>query len=219
MKILKALIGAVALLAVISLFLPASTTVSRSRVIEAQPPIIFATVNELKSWPTWTVWNNELDPTAQYTWSAKTEGVGAWQAWHGKKMGQGKLTIIEADPTSGIRYRLEFDQGAMVSDGTIRLTPADGGTQVTWTDTFEAGWNPVSRYFGLMMDSMVGRDFEQGLIGLEELVEALPPPAPPAEVAATDGDDAPALHAGMPRAGSQPSDLQPASALNEPGDR
>ncbi len=53
----------------------------------------------------------------------------------------------------------------------MRLTPDGSGTRVTWTNEGDMGANPVNRYFGLMMDRMVGPDFEAGLKNLKALAE------------------------------------------------
>ena len=53
----------------------------------------------------------------------------------------------------------------------MRLRPEGSGTRVTWTNEGDMGTNPVNRYFGLMMDSMVGPDFEAGLKNLKALAE------------------------------------------------
>jgi hypothetical protein len=42
----------------------------------------------------------------------------------------------------------------------------------TWTNEGEMGGNPINRWFGLMMDRMVGPDFEAGLANLKKLAEA-----------------------------------------------
>ena len=36
----------------------------------------------------------------------------------------------------------------------------------------DLGGNPVNRYFGLIMDKMIGPDFEEGLAKLKEIAEA-----------------------------------------------
>jgi len=57
---------------------------------------------------------------------------------------------------------------------TYTITPEGQGTKVVWGFDTDLGSNPVSRYFGLMFDKMVGGDFERGLAGLKKYVESLP---------------------------------------------
>ena len=45
------------------------------------------------------------------------------------------------------------------------------GTHVTWSFDSDMGAGPIGRYFGLLMDRMVGPDFEGGLANLKALAE------------------------------------------------
>ena len=42
---------------------------------------------------------------------------------------------------------------------------------MTWGFESDLGMNPMARWMGLMMDSLVGGDYEQGLANLKDLVE------------------------------------------------
>ena len=44
-------------------------------------------------------------------------------------------------------------------------------TRVTWTNNGDVGGNPVKHYLAVMMDRMVGPDFEAGLANLKALAE------------------------------------------------
>ena len=59
----------------------------------------------------------------------------------------------------------------MVSHGALMLADTTTGTRVSWTNEGEFGGNPFIRYIGLMMDSMVGKDFDAGLNKLKLLAE------------------------------------------------
>jgi effector-binding domain-containing protein len=56
----------------------------------------------------------------------------------------------------------------------MALASVSGGTQVTWSLDTDLGAGPIWRYFGLMMDRWVGKDFERGLVNLKALAEGLP---------------------------------------------
>jgi len=100
--------------------------------------------------------------------------VGATYSWDGKSTGQGTLTITKSEPGKGIGYDLSFQQGKFKSTGTITIEPAGEGFNVIWSNEGELGSNPINRYFGLMMDRMMGPDFETGLGNLKKRVEAPP---------------------------------------------
>jgi len=66
--------------------------------------------------------------------------------------------------------------------------------KATWGFHNDIGFNPIGRFFGLMMDGMLGPDYEDGLARLKKVAEAVPPPPPPAppEPAAPAEGEAPA---------------------------
>lgn len=69
-------------------------------------------------------------------------------------------------------YRLTFKDGFnSTSTGTLKLEPEGAATKVTWSFAGEAGNNPMMRDMGLMMDGMIGKDFETGLANLKVLAE------------------------------------------------
>ncbi len=101
-------------------------------------------------------------------------GVGAKFDWAGNKdVGSGSQEIVAAKANESLKLQLDFgDMGRPTAE--FHLSPAGQGTKVTWTldQSFEGSL--VGRYFGLMMDSMVGKDYEKGLAKLKTLVETFP---------------------------------------------
>lgn len=174
MKILKALLSIIIILIVIvvvvGLFLPTSYTVERSIVIDAPPAKIHEYVGDLNKWETWEPWR-EGDPTLVITHGEKTKGVGASQSWVGES-GGGALTFTMDSPTEGIEYDLVFDDGTYECQSAMKYSPLeDGETRVTWTMTGDMGTPVIGGYFVLMMDSMVGKMFDNGLANLKNAVE------------------------------------------------
>lgn len=176
MKILKrallTILAVVGLLLVAGLFLPRTYHVERSIVINAKPAEIYPSIGTLTEWPKWTVWNETKYPDMKQEWSTPASGVGAWSKWEGKKSGDGTTKITRADPEKGIAFDLAFNQGGYLSTGELRMEPAGAATKVTWTNDGNMGANPISRYFGLMMDKFMGPDFETGLANLKTKTEA-----------------------------------------------
>lgn len=170
MKILKRVAFAlgiiIALLLLVSLFLPSTFKVERSATINAQPDSVYALIADLKNWPQWSPWQ-KADATMKMTYSANTYGVGAWQEWQGKD-GDGKLTILAAEQPKMVKYEFAMKDWGNASTGTLNLTPEGNATKVVWAMEGDMGMNPIDKYFGLMMDKFVGPDFEKGLKNLEE---------------------------------------------------
>src|ERR1041385_8564146 len=158
-------------LVVVSQFLPSTYRVERSVVIAAKPEGIFPWLNNLRKWPEWSAWNAAKDPTLGYAYEGAEEGVGAASRWDSKKFGEGSMKISEADPGKSLKFDLAFDHGKYLSKGTITLAAAGEGTKVTWAMDGTVSRNPLDRFFSLMMDSMVGKDFEEGLRNLQAKAE------------------------------------------------
>ena len=115
----------------------------------------------------------DTDSNALITISGPSRGVGASMAWDGQIMGKGSQTIVESVPFRRVVSRLNLgSQGDTTS--TFDLLESTGGTRVAWSFDHEFGFNLFGRYFGLMLDSIVGPDYESGLINLQSMAERLP---------------------------------------------
>jgi effector-binding domain-containing protein len=90
--------------------------------------------------------------------------------WNGEEMGNGAMTSTEYQPGKLLAYDLSFDEGKFMSKGKITIEAGDS-CKVTWTDEGDLGYNPISRYMGLLMDRMMGPDFEKGLAKLKKVAE------------------------------------------------
>jgi len=173
--VVMAIVGLLAVALLIGFLLPSSFVVSRSVVIEAPPSQIHPYVSTLHQWPGWTAWNTEKYPELKYSFEGPESGVGAVQTWTDPEMGGGRLEITDSSVEQGIEFTLNFEQSPEPLIGSIAYAPTGSGdTKVTWTGRGDVGSNPIGRYFGLMMDSMIGADYEVGLRNLKILVEAPP---------------------------------------------
>ena len=174
MKIALCILGGLAalvlLLALIGLLLPRRYRVERSAVIKARPEVVFAQVADLREWKNWGVWF-ERDPQMQITYSENTAAVGGWSEWKSKSQGNGKATLTRLTPSTEAEYSLQFEGMGFASQGSFTLTPGNGGVRVVWADTGDLGLNPVSRWFGLFLDRMIGPDFAAGLAKLRSFCE------------------------------------------------
>ncbi len=166
------ILAVVALVLLVGLFLPRTFHVERSIDVQAGAEAIYPDLAGLRRWPEWTVWNKDMDPGLELTYGSPDTGEGAEYSWRGPKLGNGQLKLLKANPTNGIAYALSFDNGSMVSEGAITLEKVAGVVRVTWSNHGDLGKNPVNRYFGMMMDRMVGPDFEKGLQRLKTRAES-----------------------------------------------
>ena len=150
--------------------LPQNVSVSRSEVINAAPGEVFAQVESLKKWEAWGPWF-QRDPFLEKIYSGPEAGAGAMLEWHSKKEGDGKIKITSSHPPGSVRLAVVFGEAndaEMVFDISGTGT---GATEVKWTFHADFGSNMARRYFGLLMPRMAGRDLEEGLMSLKQLLE------------------------------------------------
>ena len=172
-KILLALLVLVAVLLVVIMTRPNTFHVERTAVVHAPADVVFARLEDFHKWPAWSPWE-KLDPAMQRTFSGADKGVGAVYAWKGNdKVGEGRMTILDAAPPSKLGLRLEFLKPFQsTSRTTFDLAPGDGGTQVRWA--MDGPQNFMSKAMCLVMDmdKQVGGDFEKGLAALDAVASA-----------------------------------------------
>jgi len=145
-------------------------TMSRSAKLSAPPERIFPHVNDLHAWEAWSPWAR-LDPNAKSSFERAASGAGPAMKWEGNcKVGVGKMTITESQPSSLIRFRLNFEK-PMRATNTAEFTflPEGGGTLVTWRMSGENSL--MGKVMGLFMncEQMLGGQFERGLANLKSV--------------------------------------------------
>ena len=168
-KVIIAVVVLILVLLVVGYLLPRSYSVSRSSFINAEASKVHASVVDLRSWPEWTPWNQEMDPTLKYEYSGPDSQVGSISSWTGEKSGPGSLEITSAEEGRGIVYILTFE-GNPPADGVVQITPMKGGCEVFWKMSGETE-PPLGPYFQLLFDALLGADFEACLAGLKERCE------------------------------------------------
>ena len=156
-------------------FLEDKVHISRSVTIDRPASKVFKVLNAMRHTDQWSPWS-QLDPEAKYQYAGPESGVGSQMAWQGNEhMGSGKQTIIESIPDSKIKAELYFDgQGDDPSWTTYEIKDMGGASEVI--RHFEADFkgNVLRRYYGMMIDGMLGPQYEADLQKLKALVEAQP---------------------------------------------
>jgi hypothetical protein len=170
--VLLVLALAVVVLLVVVALQPAAFRIERSATMAAPPTAVFAQVNDFHHWQAWNPWQ-KVDPAAQNTFSGPESGPGAAFAWQGNKdVGEGRMTILESQPSSLVKIKLEFLKPfAATNTADFTFLPAGDGTKVTWAMYGENGF--LAKAIGLFMnmDKMVGEQFEKGLADMKAVVE------------------------------------------------
>ena len=175
MKILKfiglGLLILIVLLVAVAYLLPRHVKVERTVSIKSTPEFVFDQVNILKNWEQWSPWH-KIDPKMKLEYNDIPSGKGASYSWQSdvKNVGNGKLTITKAVPFDSIDVEMNFmDQG--IALGGYNFKQQDSTVLLTWWMDADMGNNPIGRWMGLLMDRMIGKDFEKGLNAIKTISE------------------------------------------------
>jgi hypothetical protein len=152
---------------------PEAYRISRARVIDATPAVVYAQVADFHRWDAWSPWA-KLDPAMKTTYGGAAGQVGSSYHWTGNdKVGEGRMTVIDERPGSLVYIRLEFLRPfKSVSTSTFKFLPAATGTEVTWIMEGKNDLLGKAMSAFVNMDKMIGDDFERGLTQLKALCEA-----------------------------------------------
>ncbi len=166
---------------------PGTFRIARAATIEAPPEKIFPLIDDLRAHTSWSPF--EKDPAMKRQHSGAPRGAGAVYDWDGnRKVGAGRITIVESTPPSRIVMKLDMFrpfEAHNIVEFTVEpvedRTAAGGRPQadarsreisrVTWA---MRGPQPfMAKLMGIFVncDRMVGGEFEQGLAKLKLLAE------------------------------------------------
>lgn len=164
--------------------LPSEYDMERSTVIDADPEVVFTEVNTLTEWPKWSPWY-KIDTTAEYEYSEVVTGEGAYYAWKSEdpNMGSGKYTNTTVVPNEKIVYTMEFE-GMGGSEGYWEFeSTEDSKTKVSWG--FHTEFDFFNRIGSVIMDKVLGAQFEEGLDNLKKVSENMPKKENKADISVT----------------------------------
>ncbi len=149
------------MLAIIGMLLPRNTRVERSVTIARPASLVYATVNSFQLFSQ-MVAVAELGPrTCAKPPKGRATASVQKLVWAGNdKVGSGTQVITASTLDQSVASDIDFGKMG-VAKSTIRLTPQGSSTRVTWTLDIDMGAGPIGHYFGLMMDRMIGKDYEK----------------------------------------------------------
>jgi uncharacterized protein YndB with AHSA1/START domain len=152
---------------------PNDFRVARTRTMNAPAERIFALINDFRNFGRWSPWE-KLDPAMQRTLSGPPSGSGAVYEWSGNgKAGAGRMEITESIPSSRIQMTLDFIKPFKAHNvATYVIEQQGSSTTVTWTMSGPANFISKLMQVFVSMDTLVGKDFDEGLDNIKRLVEA-----------------------------------------------
>jgi uncharacterized protein YndB with AHSA1/START domain len=168
-----AIVAAIVIVLIYAATRPDTFRIARSTTIDAPPEKIFAFLGDFRKWPAWSPYE-KMDPAMTRVMSGPATGVGAVYEWNGnKKVGQGRMEVIQVTPPSKITIKLDFFKPFEAHNtAEFAVRPQGSASVVTWA---MHGPSPfMVKVMGLFcsMDKMVGKDFETGLANLKAAAEA-----------------------------------------------
>jgi len=151
---------------------PDTFSVQRSASIKAPPAKIYAFIDDFKRWGTWSPYE-KLDPAMKRTLSGAPKGNGAIYAWQGDgNVGAGRMEITDAIEASKVTIKLDFMKPFEAHNtAEFTLVPRGDATEVTWAMQGPLPYVAKVMHMFFNMDSMVGKDFEAGLVNLKTIAE------------------------------------------------
>jgi len=146
--------------------------VERTVSVNAPREKIFALLDDLHSWQSWSPYEIR-DPAMKRTFSGTNSGKGAVYEWDGNgNVGAGRMEITDTIQFSKVVLKLDFTrpfEGHNVVDFLIERH--GDSASVTWAMHGPANYFARVISIFVSMDSMIGKDFEHGLINLKNLAE------------------------------------------------
>jgi carbon monoxide dehydrogenase subunit G len=151
---------------------PDTFRVERAASIKASPEKIFPLLNDFRGYVAWSPYE-KLDPEMKRTYSGASSGKGSVYSWESSgKAGVGRMEIADTSPPSKVRINLDFVKPFETSNVVeFTLEPKGESTNVTWAMQGSCPFFAKVMQVFFSMDSMVGKDFENGLANLKALAE------------------------------------------------
>ncbi len=171
--ILYIIIGFLAILVLLALIAPKNYQVHRSIVINKPLPEVFQYLKHIKNQDNWSPWKKK-DPNMKQEFVGNDGEVGFIAKWDGnKEVGLGEQEIMNIVENDRLEARLRFFKPwKSESDAVTRVEEVEGEqTKVTWGFS---GINKVPANIFMMLynvDKHVGKDFEEGLASLKDILE------------------------------------------------
>ncbi|GLB53752.1 potassium-transporting ATPase subunit F [Neptunitalea chrysea] len=172
MTLIYILLILVTLVLFLAFVAPKTYNVSRSVIVERPAAEVYNFLKYLKNQDSWSPWNKK-DPNMKKTFTGTDGEIGFISAWEGNKdVGAGEQELTNFVEGSFVQSKLRFFKPwKSESDAYLRVEEVAIGAKVTWGF---AGKNPFPFSIFMLfmnMDKAVGKDFEEGLQNLKDILE------------------------------------------------
>ncbi|MDT3401855.1 SRPBCC family protein [Mucilaginibacter terrae] len=169
-KILIGIIGLIASLLVVAIFVPKDYTVERQITINKPVTEIFDYIKYLKNQDEYSKWAS-MDPNMKKTYSGTDATPGFVSAWESdvKDVGQGEQKILSIVPDKQINYDLHFIKPFEGRAEAIMKTQDNGNstTTVKWSIASSMPYPTNLMRLFMNIEEMIGNDLDTGLKNLK----------------------------------------------------
>jgi hypothetical protein len=176
MKVLKiffsVIVAIIALVLIVAIFLPSQYKVERSMVINKSDTLVYNYVSDFNNFKGWNPWS-QMEPDHKFEVTGNAATVGHKYYWEGKEIGSGQMIFTELIPYNFIKSDIEFltpQSGKGIVE--FKFEPQENSTKFSWAIVGDAEY-PIGRYMGMLMDTFLGKNFEDGVANLKLKCEAL----------------------------------------------
>lgn len=174
MTILIYIIGGITVLIVLLMFIaPKTYHVSRSIIISKPRIEVFKYLKSLKKMDEWSPWATR-DPNMKKRFTGIDGEIGAISYWNGNKdVGEGEQEIMKIIDGERIESELRFlKPWKSTSDCYLQVEDEQHGhTKVIWGFMGSNRFPMNIMMLFMSMDKMVGKDFEEGLNNMKDVLE------------------------------------------------
>ncbi len=175
-KFLIILLIILGIILMIPALMPKSFLVERQVVINKPVEMVFPFVKSLKGQDEWSVWGS-MDPNMINEYRGEDGTVGFISAWEGNEdVGKGEQEIIAIENNKRVDFELRFMKPwEATNKAWMTVDPApDGATTVKWGISGSMPYPMNAMMLLFNMEKNIGDDFDQGLLNLKQMIEALP---------------------------------------------
>ncbi|MEZ4802505.1 MAG: SRPBCC family protein [Gelidibacter sp.] len=173
MTFIYILAAIIVLIVVLALIAPKKYHVNRSIVIQKPLPEVYDYLKFIKNQDYWSPWKKK-DPNMKQTTVGVDGEIGFINKWEGnKEVGSGEQELTRLVENDIVESQLRFFKPwKSESDAYIKVNRIDeNNTEVVWGFS---GVNKIPANIFMLffdMDKAVGKDFDQGLTSLKEILE------------------------------------------------
>lgn len=172
--ILISLLGIIALVLFIALFVPKEYNVEREVIIKQPGKVVFDYIKLLKNQENYTVWS-KMDANMKRGFKGTDGTVGAVATWESqnKNVGTGEQEILAITEGKRIDYELRFLVPFKSTNKAYMITDfvSPNETKVKWGFNGKMTYPMNVMLLFMNMEKMLGKDLQDGLNNLKAVLE------------------------------------------------